>query len=164
MSWGHPVAGINIWSPELRRDDKAVPSNRSTGFWLVSGRPNVNAPPRYLTSAISRQAGRLFHPTHPRRVAGSERVPLWWPFFPLEACQSRVTRLCAALVPISTGGTDDHFMKPPRVRWRQEATPDNETGTCTRLYHTLPPSFSPDFSSSGKQKKFVEIFDHDRTY
>lgn len=93
---------------------------------------------------------------HIRVVAGSERVPLWWPFFPLEACQSRVTRLCAALVPISTGGTDDHFMKPPRVRWRQEATPDNETGTCTRLYS---PSL---FLSSGKEKKFVEIFDNDR--
>lgn len=76
MSWGHPVAGINIWSPELRRDDKAVPSNRSTGFWLVSGRPNVNAPPRYLTSAISRQAGRLFHPTHPRSSRERARASL----------------------------------------------------------------------------------------
>ena len=169
MSWGHPVAGINIWSPELRRDDKAVPSNRSTGFWLVSRtspRPQpANAPPSLSDlRSISRQAGRLFHHTihrpHPwigRQGEGERVVASLVAVLPsrgsLSISSDEALRTRSYIH--APGGTDDHFMKPPRVRWRQEATPDNETGTCTRPCNTLS-SFS--FFLEKRKKKLSKFW------
>ena len=90
--------------------------------------PNRRMPHRrYLTSALSlaklvvcstiRSTDRI------RGSGGRGREsawwPLWWPFFPLEeACQSRVTRLCA-LVPIST-----HQGEQTTTSWNRLACDD----------------------------------------
>lgn len=55
---------------------------------------------RYLSPSWS-SVPPTIHPTHPRsrERARASLVARLWPVFPLEACQSRVTRLCAALYP-----------------------------------------------------------------
>lgn len=134
MSWGHPVVGINIWSSELRRDDKADPPGellaRISLIPCSRTQRSLDRSPCYLTSAISARVSVVHGRT---RVACSKSSSV--------AVLARCLR--SRELSISSDGTRRRsiLLDPEgsrlaatswNVSWRQEATSDNQTRSCTR--------------------------------
>lgn len=131
-------------------------------FWLVSRvvRPSPSpwmpSPPRYLTSAISASWSSVSNSCghHTSLVAA-------FPLEPLSISSDEALAPARRSTAHKTEGGGQTTTSWNRAMTSQEATPDNETGTCTRLYLSPPPfillpptfdSFLSSFSKGGMEE------------